>query len=87
LNGQNGATPMVVMQNKKGIWTCAGTNLIQQMRNLAMHTSVQVTYEGKEKTSNGFYVKKFTVKLLNEKPALPDMNIGQGVKIKSKQTA
>jgi hypothetical protein len=68
LNGQNGPTPMVVMQNKKGIWTCAGTNLIQQMRNLAMHTAVQVTYEGKEKTGNGFYVKKFTVKLLNQKP-------------------
>jgi hypothetical protein len=69
LNGQNGPVPLAVLQNKEGIWTSAGTNLVQQLKNISMHTPVQVTYEGKEKTSKGNMVKKFTVKLLNQKPA------------------
>jgi hypothetical protein len=85
LNGQNGPVPLAVLQNKEGIWTSAGTNLVQQLKNISMHTPVQVTYEGKEKTSKGNMVKKFTVKLLNQKPALPDMNIGKGVQVPSKQ--
>jgi hypothetical protein len=85
LNGQNGVVPMVVLQNRDGIWTSAATNLVQQIFNMPFGTCVQATYEGKEKTGKGFMVKKFTVKLLNQKPALPDMNIGQGVKIPSHQ--
>jgi hypothetical protein len=69
LNGQNGPVPLAVLQNKEGIWTSAGTNLVQQLKNISMHTPVQATYEGKEKTGKGFMVKKFTVKLLNQKPA------------------
>jgi hypothetical protein len=88
LNGQNGPVPLAVLQNKAGIWTCAGTNLVQQLRNISIGTPLQATYEGKEKTSKGNMVKKFTIKLLNPKPALPDMNLqAGGVKIKSKQTA
>jgi hypothetical protein len=69
LNGQNGVVPMVVLQNRDGIWTSAATNLVQQIFNMPFGTCVQATYEGKEKTGKGFMVKKFTVKLLNQKPA------------------
>jgi hypothetical protein len=78
---------MAVLQNRSGIWTSSGTNLVQQLRNISLGTALQITFSGKEKTNNGFWVKKYDVRMLNPKPALPDMNIGQGVKIKSKQPA
>jgi hypothetical protein len=79
LNGQNGVVPMVVLQNRDGIWTSAATNLVQQIFNMPFGTCVQATYEGKEKTGKGFMVKKFTVKLLNEKPALNVPNVPAGI--------
>lgn len=85
LNGQNGVVPMAVLQNREGIWTSAGTNLVQQLRNLSIGTPVVVTYDGKEKTGKGNMVKKFTVKMLNPKPAAPTPVNGRGVRIPSKQ--
>jgi len=78
-NGKNGPVPQVVMQNREGIWTCAGTNLVQQLRNIPIGTSVQATYEGEEKTSKGFKVNKFTVKLLNQKPEPVIPSVPQGI--------
>jgi hypothetical protein len=67
-DGKNGPVDQVIMQNKEGIWRCAGANLVQQMRPLPLGTSVQVTFVGEERTGKGFKVNKFTVKLLNQKP-------------------
>lgn len=75
LNGQNGLVDMAVLQNREGIWTSAATNLVQQLRNMSIGTPLQATYEGKEKTGNGFWVKKFTVKMLNPKPAAQIPNL------------
>jgi hypothetical protein len=79
LHSQSGKDiPMAVWQNREGIHTSAAANLVMQLQNIAPGTPVQITYNGKEKTGNGFMVKKFTVRLLNPKP-LPAMNIGGGV--------
>jgi hypothetical protein len=79
-NGKNGPVDQVIMQNKDGIWRCAGANLVQQMRPLPLGTAVQVTFMGEEKTGKGYKVNKFTVKLLNQKPALnlPEMDLKPG---------
>jgi hypothetical protein len=86
-SANGGLVEMAVLQNRAGIWTCAATNLVQQLTPISFGTPLQITFMGKEKTNNGFWVKKYDVRMLNPKPALPDINIGQGVKIKSKQTA
>jgi hypothetical protein len=88
LNGQNGPVPLAVFQNKEGIWTCAGTNLVQQVRNLSIGTPLQATYEGEEKTNKGFKVNKFTVLLLNAKPVPVIPGVPPGIPaMKSKQPA
>jgi hypothetical protein len=87
-DGKNGPVDQVIMQNKDGIWRCAGANLVQQMRPLPLGTAVQVTFAGEERTGKGFKVNKFTVKLLNQKPApvTPEMNLkAGGVSIPSHQ--
>ena len=95
MTGQDGAVkPVAVFQNKDGVFVNAGSNLVSQVRHLPPKTSVEVTYMGKEKTGNGYNVKVFEVRLLNKpklvtdgKPNIPDVNIGPGIKIKSKQPA
>jgi hypothetical protein len=87
-DGKNGPVDQVIMQNKEGIWRCAGANLVQQMRPLPLGTAVQVTFAGEEKTGRGYKVNKFIVKMLNEKPALNIPGVPPGVApMKSKQTA
>lgn len=84
--------PLAVFQNKAGIWTNAGANLVQQLRTVPLRTPLQVTYQGTEKTNSGNNVKKFKVQLLNvpmpqaaPAPEPVAHNLGKGVQVKSKQ--
>jgi hypothetical protein len=82
---------MAQFQNADGMWVNSGAALTRQLRDRAVPigTPLQVTYLGKKDTKTGHKIKDYEVRVLkhNPKPALPDMNIGAGVKIKSKQTA
>lgn len=83
-----GLTDMAVLQNRAGIWTSSGTNLVQQLRNISLHTPLQITFMGKEKTNNGFWVKKYDVRMLNPKPAPVIPNVPPAIPaMKSKQPA
>lgn len=89
-NKQGVVLPLAVLQNKAGIWTNAGANLVQQLRTVPTRTPLQITYQGTEKTNSGNNVKKFKVQLLNvpmppSTPAPSAHNLGQGIQIKSKR--
>lgn len=90
---QNGdkEVPVANFQTREGVWVNAGSNLTSQLkdRGVPFGTPLEVTYLGKKETKTGNKVKKFEVRLLNKpKPApIPDVNVGPGIKIKSKQPA
>lgn len=56
-------------QSKDCIWVNSGDNLIDQVHHLPLGTPLEITYEGTDKTSSGFNVKTFNVRLLT-KPTL-----------------
>jgi hypothetical protein len=80
---------MAQFQNKDGVWVNSGAALTRQLRDRAVPigTPLQVTYLGKKDTKTGHKIKDYESRVLTNKPApvLPDMNIGQGVKIPSHQ--
>lgn len=59
-----GKIPAAVFQSADGVWLNAGDNLVNQVRRLAIHTPVVVTYKGEQKTQSGSNVKTFEVRLL-----------------------
>ena len=66
------AIPVAIFQTKTEVFVNAGTNLVQQVKALKPQTAVQITYNGKEKTKSGNYVKKFDVRLLiSPQPGAP----------------
>lgn len=67
-NSGSAFVDMAVFQNKQGIFTNAGASLTQQLRHIPLGTPMQITYEGKERTNNGFNVNKFRVISLVGKP-------------------
>lgn len=58
-------TPAVVLQTKDGVKLNAGASLVNQLRNIAPGTAIQITYKGEEKTKSGNNVKVYEVRLLN----------------------
>jgi hypothetical protein len=63
--------PTVVLQNKDGFFLNSGASLVDQLGKLPTGTAVQVTFTGTEKTSNGYNVKKFDVRILNTGKNVP----------------
>jgi len=58
-----------VFQTKEGVFLNSGDNLMNQLAKLMPGTPIQITFEGKEKTSGGNNVNKFSVRILNLKGA------------------
>ena len=58
------AIPVAIFQTRTEVFVNAGANLVQQVKALKPQTAVQITYNGKEKTKSGNYVKTFDVRLL-----------------------
>ena len=55
----------VVLQTKDNIYLNSGANLVEQLRMIPIGTPVQVTFSGKEQTTNGNNVNKFDVRPLS----------------------
>lgn len=70
-NNETKIVPSVVIQNKDGFFLNSGASLVDQLGKIKPGTPVQITYRGTEKTSRGNDVKKYEVKLLNLKGAVP----------------
>lgn len=56
-----------VLQNKDGLFLNATSNILDQLSRVPAGTAVQITYTGDEKTSSGYNVKKFDIRVLNVK--------------------
>jgi hypothetical protein len=57
----------VVLQNKDGLFLNATSNILDQMARIPVGTAIQIEYTGDEKTSNGYNVKKFDIRVLKVK--------------------
>lgn len=54
-----------VLQNKEGLFLNSTSNILDQLARIPSGTAIQIVYTGDEKTSNGYNVKKFDIRVLN----------------------
>ena len=80
-NGELQPMKAAVLQNKDGLFLNSTSNILDQLSRIPVGTAVQIEYVGTEKTSNGYQVKKFDIRVLNVSAKV------QVVKIEQKQTA
>lgn len=56
--------PSAVFQTRERAFINAGSNLVNQVKMIPAGTPVEIEYKGKEKTTGGFQVKLFDVRVL-----------------------
>jgi hypothetical protein len=64
-NGQIVPMTAAVLQNKDGLFLNSTSNILDQLQRVPAGTAVQITYQGDQKTTSGYNVKKFEIRILN----------------------
>jgi hypothetical protein len=63
-NGQIVYLPGVALQGKDRLFINATSNIVQTLQTVPIGTAIEITYVGDEKTTNGYMVKKFSIRPL-----------------------